>query len=134
MIPSTCVTVENFFQKANWQGLKIIPDMDEVIVEKVVRNIHLGLTVEDFFGLHNWQGIFRNYQGVTKENQELSGEINQPTYGLTMTVGEFFQRMVWHGQNQGINKKVHIASMPQMSDVTNIKSQSLNVNDLADLF
>lgn len=136
MMPSTCVTVESFFQAANWQGLKIIHDDKNVIVKEVIKNLHFGLTVENFFSLHNWQGILKTDEGVTVNHEELSSEINHPTYPLTMSVGEFFQRMVWLGQNQGINtkKKANIASMPKMSDVVTFTPQSLNVKDLSDLF
>jgi hypothetical protein len=136
MMPSTCVTVASFFQEANWQGLKIIDDdknylTDGVVIEEVSFNPHFGLTVENFFALQNWQGIFKTPETVRMQNEELS--TIQPIYALTMSVGEFFQRMVWQGQNQGITKKANIASMPKMSNVVNLMPQSLNVKDLSDL-
>jgi hypothetical protein len=134
MMVSTCATVEFFFQAANWQGLKIIHDDKDVIVKEVTKNLHFGLTVESFFSLHNWQGILKTHQGVTVNHEELSSEINQPSYPLTMSVGEFFQRMVWQGQNKYESKKVNIASMTKMSDVVTFTPQSLNVKDLSDLF
>lgn len=132
MMLSTCVTVESFFQKANWQGLKIIHDDKNVIVKEVTKNIHFDLKVENFFALHNWQGI-KTYATVGVENEELSSTTIQPIYTLTMSIEEFFQRMVWQGQNKRITKKANIASMPKMSNVINFTPQSLNVKDLSDL-
>ncbi len=131
MMPLTSVTVESFFRKANWQGLKIIHDdanalTEAVVVEEATSNLHFGLTVEKFFALHNWQGI-------VKTHQELLPPTQQSTYTLTMPVGEFFRRILWQGQNQGTTKKANIASMPKMSSVVNITPQSLNVKDLSDL-
>lgn len=136
MIPSTCATVAGFFREANWQGLKIIDDdknslTDVIAIEESSLNAHFSLTVENFFALQNWQGIFKTPETVRMQNEELS--TNQPIYALTMSVGEFFQRMVWQGQNQHITKKANIASMPKMSNVVNLTPQSLNVKDLSDL-
>lgn len=138
MMPSTCVTVAGFFREANWEGLNIIYDdknslTDCIVIEEVSLNTHFGLTVENFFALHNWQGIFKTPENVRMQNGELSSTTIQPIYALTMSVGEFFQRMVWQGQNQGITKKANIASMPKMSNVVNLTPQSLNVKDLSDL-
>jgi hypothetical protein len=136
MMPSNCVTVAGFFREANWQGLKIIDDdknclNDGVVIEELSLNPYFGLTVENFFALQNWQGIFKTPETVRMQNEELS--TNQPIYALTMSVGEFFQRMVWQGQNQRITKKANIASMPKMPNVANLMPQSLNVKDLSDL-
>lgn len=138
MMSSTCVTVASFFEKANWQGLNIIDDdknylTDAIAIEESSLNAHFGLTVENFFALQNWQGIFKTPETVRMQNEELSSTMIQPIYALTMSVGEFFQRMVWQGQNQRITKKANIASMPKMSNVVNLTPQSLNVKDLSDL-
>lgn len=140
MIPLTCVTVEKFFQEANWQGFKLIhdnkiPTTEKALTEEITPIAHFGLTVENFFSLHNWQGIFKTYQHQTDtvEEEELLLVTKQPSYPLTMSVGEFFQRIAWQGQNHEIHKKANIASMPKMSNVVNLKPQALNVNDLSDL-
>ncbi|BAQ60532.1 hypothetical protein GM3708_938 [Geminocystis sp. NIES-3708] len=140
MIPLTCVTVEKFFQEANWQGFKLIhdnktPSTEKILTEETTPIAHFGLTVESFFSLHNWQGIFKTYQHQTEtvEKEEELLVTKQPSYPLTMSVGEFFQRMAWQGQNYKMYKKTNIASMPKMSDVINLKPQVLNVKDLSDL-
>lgn len=132
MIPSTNLTVEEFFQQANWQGLKIVSmtgGIVEVVTEAEEINLDLSLTVEKFFSLHNWQGIIKTNTVANISEVEV-----QPNYALTMSVREFFQRMPWQGQKFGYAKKTNIASFPKLNSSENTTSNSqLNVNDLSDL-
>lgn len=141
MIVSTCLSVESFFQKANWQGFKLVNDSEKVLTKEVVvvpqelnPSIHLALTVESFFSLHNWQGILKTNEVLLGDDRELLSQTTQPIYSLTMSVSDFFQGITWEGRNQHITKTANIASSPKISNVVNITPKSLNINDLSDLF
>ncbi|WP_017295541.1 hypothetical protein [Geminocystis herdmanii] len=139
MILSQTITVEDFFQRANWQGLKLVTIPEESrFQEEVVEDTFtptFDLTVQDFFQQANWQGVVKTkfVQFSTSSDSSSSVSVVPPNYSLTMSVGEFFQRMPWTGQ---INyKKGSIASLPQVSPSNTFSStvEPLNVNDLSDL-
>lgn len=131
---STCLTVADFFTQANWQGLKITPTAQQTVVETIaVDNLQtpsLNLSLADFFTRNNWRG---EKQVITRLRQEEEGI--DYSFGLTpslkTTVAEFFQRMVWHQQ-----QKPNIATMPKVKTpkTPTFKPESLNVNDLSNLF
>lgn len=134
---STCVSVEEFFTQANWRGLKPDLNIAQSQVETVksinvdeIQTPRLSLSVENFFAYNNWRGLKQVSTPTVKEAETVVSYIGM-TPSLTMSVGEFFQRMVWQGQ-----KKLPIATMPKIKTPENLKPQpeSLNVNDLSDLF
>lgn len=137
MIFSQTLTVENFFQGANWQGLKLIniPEESGFPEEVVVDNFTptFDLTVQEFFASHNWQGGVKTKVVQFATSADSSVSVIQPHYSLTMSVGEFFQRMPITRQTK--YKKGSIASLPQVSPSNTFNStvESLNVNDLSDL-
>lgn len=142
MILSKTITVEDFFQRANWQGLKLItvPTFPEELgfQEEVVEDTFtptFDLTVQEFFAAHNWQGVVKTkiVQFSISSDSSSSVSVVQPNYFLTMSVGEFFQRIPWTGQLT--YKKASIASLPQVSPSNTFNStvEPLNVNDLSDL-
>jgi hypothetical protein len=142
MILSQIITVEDFFQQANWQGLKLIniptipekSDFQEEIVEETLIPT-FDLTVEEFLAAHNWQGVVKTRIAQFSTSSDSSSPLSVvlPNYSLTMSVGEFFQRMSWAGQIY--SKKNSIASLPQVSPSNTLNStvEPLNVNDLSDL-
>ncbi|BAQ64328.1 hypothetical protein [Geminocystis sp. NIES-3709] len=136
MIPSTNISVEDFFQQANWQGLRLVAIEKESLSDtiEIEDNFYptFNLTVQDFFASHNWQGV------VKTKKTRASEELYQPmsvNYSLTMTVGEFFQRISWQGQGRITQKKTSIASLPSISSSETFDStaKTFNVNDLSDL-
>lgn len=140
MMLSTC-TVEDFFQRANWQGLKQVDAIAEetpsqVVTRQEILKPELNFTVERFFALNNWTGKIQAYSQSREEETELT-ELEQgtykPIYSLTMTVAEFFQRMVWRGQ--GKPRNLNIASIPAMdqSPIPEPETRQINVKDLSDL-
>ncbi|MBL1210833.1 hypothetical protein [Geminocystis sp. GBBB08] len=134
MIPSRSLTVESFLREANWQGFKLVTENENwlKVIENTTLNLNFSLTVEKFFALHNWQGIVKINPADRVKKEELS-QNQQPAYTFTMSVDKFFQGIAWQGQNQGITKKVNIASMPTMSNVIYLNPKPLNINDLSDL-
>lgn len=139
MILSKTISVANFFQGANWQGLKLVTIPEESsFQEEVVEDTFtptFDLTVQEFFASHNWQGVVKTkvVQFATSPDSSVSVSVVQPHYSLTMSVGEFFQRMPITGQTK--YKKGSIASLPQVSPSNSFNStaEPLNVNDLSDL-
>lgn len=142
MILSKTITVENFFQRANWQGLKLItipePEESGFQEERVVEDTFtptFDLTVQDFFAAHNWQGIVKTKIVPFSPSSDSSASVSvvEPLYSFTMSVGDFFQRVPWKGQIK--YKKASIASLPQVSPSNTFNStvEPLNVNDLSDL-
>lgn len=135
---STCLTVEEFFVQANWEGKKkqtfpLPISQEETITANENREpLRLNLSVAEFFALNNWQGL---KQVVTKlPRQVVVTEQLGIMPPLTATVSQFFQRMVWQGQ-----KQVKIAAQPEIKQpeepvIPNTSSQTLNVQDLSDLF
>ena len=139
MILSQTITVEDFFQRANWQGLKLVTIPEESgFQEEVVEDTFIAtfdLTVEDFFKQANWLGVVKTkiVQFSPSPDSSVSVSVVQPNYSLTMSVEEFFQRMPITGQIK--YKKNSIASLPQVSPSNTFSStvEPLNVNDLSDL-
>jgi hypothetical protein len=140
MILSKTISVADFFQQANWQGLRLIsiPTFSEEsgFQEEVVEDTFtptFDLTVKDFFQQANWQGIVKTKIVLFPTSSDSSISVFQPSYSLTISVGKFFQRMPWTGQLT--YKKNSIASLPQVSPSNTFSStvESLNVNDLSDL-
>lgn len=122
---STCVSVEEFFIDANWEGLKT-EIIEETSQDKPLETkLTLTLSVQDFFALNNWQGL--NQFNQTFETSEL--ENNSFSGYLTMTVSEFFLRMAWEG-------KPNIAHMPEKAMPQNFSSDyhELKLTDLSNLF
>ncbi|AFZ54091.1 hypothetical protein [Cyanobacterium aponinum] len=134
-------TVEDFFQRANWQGLKQIPVFDEEVTSEVFTGEEslkpeLNFTVEKFFALNNWSGKTQVFTKPISAEEEL--ELSEqgtykPVYSLKMTVAEFFQRMVWQGQ--GKKRQLNIASIPAMDQtlISEPEKRQINVKDLSDL-
>lgn len=131
-------TVQDFFQEANWQGIKLIPNDLEVTdfsdtFEEISVDSHFGLTVEEYFSRHNWQGVVRRKISPAQKSQI---SYSQPVFSLAISVEKFFQQMVWQKQ---VQKEVKIATSPTSS--THVKEkeppakkkQKFNVQDLSDL-
>lgn len=139
MILSQSLSVENFFQQANWQGLKLVTLPEESISETQIEvvedvfNPRFNLTVQDFFASHNWQGIVKTKTVRVATSEEIIPTTIEPHYSLTLSVEKFFHKMPWTGQVS--YKKASIASLPQVSPSNNFNSTAkpLNVNDLSDL-
>jgi len=138
MIPSGTISVADFFQQANWEGLRLVTfeadDMDNSmeLVEVAATFIPpFNLKVQDFFASHNWHGI-RKTKTVRSNLSSSEAEVNNaPNYCLSMSVEEFFQRMTWKGKKA--MKKSVIASVPPSVESGQSPSKSWNVNDLSDL-
>lgn len=134
-------TVEDFFQRANWQGLKQISVFEEEVTSEVFTGEEslkpeLNFTVEKFFALNNWSGKRQVFTKSISEEGELERSkqgIYKPVYSLKMTVAEFFQRMVWQGQ--GKKRHLNIASIPAMDQtlIPEPEKRQINVKDLSDL-
>lgn len=137
MILSQSLSVENFFQQANWQGLKLVTLPEESIsetqIEVDVFTPRFNLTVQDFFASHNWQGIVKTKTVRVNTSGELIPTVVEPHYSLTLSVEKFFHNIPWSGQVT--YKKASIASLPQVSpsNAFNSTAKTLNVNDLSDL-
>ncbi|MGI0482944.1 hypothetical protein ACN4EE_19440 [Geminocystis sp. CENA526] len=139
MIPSQTFSVEQFFQQANWQGLKLVslpeesPSDTQVQVVEDVFTPRFNLTVQDFFASHNWQGIVKTKTVRVDTSDDLIPTSVEPHYSLTLSVEQFFHKMPWSGQLT--YKKASIASLPQVSPSNTFASavKPLNVNDLSDL-
>ncbi len=140
MMLSTC-TVEDFFQRANWRGLKQVDAIEkqppsQVVTRQEILEPELNLTVERFFSLNNWTGKIQAFTQSSSEETELElteTGVCKPVYSLKMTVAEFFQRMVWRGQGRA--KQLNIASIPAMdqSPIPEPEKREINVKDLSDL-
>lgn len=140
MMLSTC-TVEDFFQRANWQGLKQVEVIQEentsaMVTRPEILKAELNFTVERFFALNNWTGKIQAFtQSISEEAvlQPTETGVYKPVYSLKMTVAEFFQRMVWRGQ--GKPRHLNIASIPAMdqSPIPQPEKREINVKDLSDL-
>lgn len=140
MMLSTC-TVEDFFQRANWQGLKQVEAIEQeppsqIVTRQEILKPELNFTVERFFALNNWTGKIQAFtQSISEETAlELTETgVYKPVYSLKMTVAEFFQRMVWRGQ--GKPRHLNIASIPAMdqSPLPKPEKREINVKDLSDL-
>lgn len=141
MMLSTC-TVEDFFQRANWQGLKPVETIEEetpsqVVPRQGILKPELNFTVERFFALNNWTGkkIQAFSESITEETplEQLETRVYKPVYSLKMTVAEFFLRMVWRGQ--GKSRHLNIASIPviNQSPLPEPEKREINVKDLSDL-
>ncbi len=131
MISSGNQTVADFFQSANWQGLKLVDDDVSLLNSKPVNELHLGLTVEEYFTLNNWQGI-----PVNSAEDSISEVSGGSVYSLKMSVEEFFQRIVWQGQKQRNATVKQIGTQPHLSQEKQIHSQprsTFNLQDLSDL-
>jgi hypothetical protein len=127
-------TVQDFFQEANWQGLKIISNDSELTnlsdtFEEISVDCHFGLTVEEYFSFHNWQGIVRRKISSAPISQI---SYSQPVFSLAISVEKFFQQMVWQKQLQ---KEVKIATPPSLKpkESPSQKTTKFNVQDLSDL-
>lgn len=142
MMSLTNTTVEDFFQGANWLGL---PQLREVISENIHTivteesiEVDFSLTVENFFSLNNWSGKPILKTVTVTETPQAKAEVYQPVYTMKMTVEEFFLRMVWQGQPQSYSRNTKtIASAPLINEsesLSNLDDNSINVNDLSDLF
>jgi hypothetical protein len=128
---STCVSVEEFFIRANWRGIEEQPtplnqETDSSSSEQL-QTASLTLNLEQFFALGNWRGD-RQLTILSETELTSSAELSG-TWSLTMTVNEFFQKMVWEG-------RPHIAVVPQptSSEIKPTQQKQLNVTDLSDLF
>lgn len=139
MISYTTKTVEDFFQEADWWGLKPVAVMEEnftTVVTEEINEVDFNLTVENFFALNNWLGIPQVKTVKIQQVSESPAKNYPPVYPLKMTVEEFFLRMVWQGQNSRRKpKNIASAPLPRESDtLSNLNDNSINVNDLSDLF
>ena len=129
-------TVQDFFQEGNWQGLKLIQnDLEIPLIPSNLKEVsvdcHLGLTVEEYFSLNNWQGLVTTREIENYQISEVSA--SEPVFSLTISVAEFFQRMVWQKQTK---KEVKIASPPSNSKPQASPSKGkkqFNFQDLSDL-
>lgn len=136
MILSTC-TVEDFFQRANWLGLKQVETVEEtnfpLVSGQEILKPELNFTVERFFALNNWTGEIQADNLSKLETTELEPTSRQPLYSLRMTVAEFFLRMVWRGQGKA--KHSNIATIPAMDQFSlpEPEKRQINVKDLSDL-
>ncbi len=132
---STCLTVEEFFTHANWRGLKIQtpPSQSELEIITIdnTETPKLNLSVENFFGRSNWRGLKQVTTRTVARGEGESIDYKGIMPPLTATVTEFFQRIVWLGQ-----KMPKIAKLPEVKQPKRQEPQpeSLNINDLSDLF
>lgn len=139
MMLSQTLSVENFFQRANWQGLKLVSFPEEsdssapVEIVEDVFNPRFNLTVQDFFACHNWYGIVKTKTVRVASEEAVMPTVLETPYVLTLSVEKFFQRMPWTGQVT--YKKNSIASLPKVSPSKTFETtvKPLNVNDLSDL-
>lgn len=124
---STVVSVEDFFSNANWEGISTDTTIETEDNESLESKLSLVLTVNDFFALNNWAGL----PSKNKYFKNIESEPEDESMFLTMSVTEFFQRMVWEG-------KPNIAPMPNKVVPINSKSKPspapLKLTDLSDLF
>ncbi len=71
---STCLTVEDFFSQANWQGLNLTPTTIQQTTTTIsvdqVEKPHMGLSVTNFFARNNWRGRRQMTAEVLNSNQE----------------------------------------------------------------
>lgn len=123
---STCVSVEEFFTQANWCGIesRSLNQETESSTEQELQIASLTLSLEQFFALSNWHGDRQLETTSISELTELTGG-----QLFTLTVEEFFQRMVWEG-------RPHIAIVPQpiSPEIKPSPNKQLNVTDLSSLF
>ncbi len=140
---STCLTVEEFFIQANWEGKKketlplpIISQEETMMAIENREPLSMSLSVGEFFALNNWRGL----KEVVSSNSTLQPEVVVTEQlgimpPLSATVSQFFQRIVWQGQ-----KQVKIAAQPEIQKpqekitIKDSSPQSLNIQDLSDLF
>ena len=138
-------TVQDFFENSNWQGLKLfetntidpdIVDQDFYYQEESLQP-DLNQTVEKYFSLHNWQGLTiiknqkQNQNSSTISDSNLSNNYGQG-YSLTISVEEFFQRMVWQ-QVQKPSKPIASQLPPKPKQKPKPAKQEFNLQDLSDL-
>ena len=129
-------TVQDFFQEANWQGLKLIQnDQETNTISSNLREIsvdcHLGLTVEEYFSLNNWHGIATK-EIYHEQNSQVSE--SEPVFSLTISVAEFFQRMVWQKQTKQVLNKIATPPSNATPKASSSKAnKQFNFQDLSDL-
>ncbi|MBW4621477.1 MAG: hypothetical protein KME17_19220 [Cyanosarcina radialis HA8281-LM2] len=113
--PKLCISVSEFFNLVNWQGVQLTPLSLEVTDEKPWQSV----SVKEFFGRFNWQG-----QPLVSHRQNRP----EPSFYLTSPVGRFFQAIAWDGNPE-------IGSLPKPLSVDRpVVSEEMKLTNLSELF
>jgi hypothetical protein len=116
-----CLTLQEFFSSANWQGTLQQQFASQSQVEAESLLSWQSLTVETFFRRNNWQG--QAIKVLTQEPQPIN-------FSPTLPVQEFFSYFIWE-------KKPEVAAIQQLKPLVEelrTSTQNLSINNLTDLF
>lgn len=114
------LSVEEFFNDVNWQGVVKQQVLSQSEVQPKSLSSWQDWTVEEFFSNANWQG-----RTSTQETKHT----NSVTFSMTLPVEQLFRYFAWEGK-----PKVAALSPLKSEKVAQPSTPAMNINNFSELF